>query len=116
MRRDLWGYAPDEQLAPAALVDEAYRGIRPAPGYPACPEHSVKRELFALLQAESIGMRLTETLAMQPASSVSGFYFSHPQARYFAVGPIGRDQLADHARRRQLDAATLERWLAPNLA
>jgi 5-methyltetrahydrofolate--homocysteine methyltransferase len=115
VRRDLWGYAPDEQFDPAQLVAERYRGIRPAPGYPACPEHSVKRELFALLQAEAIGMELTETLAMRPASSVSGFYFSHPQACYFNVGPIGRDQLADQARRRGLDEATVERWLAPNL-
>ncbi|SPE31500.1 homocysteine-N5-methyltetrahydrofolate transmethylase, B12-dependent [Burkholderiales bacterium] len=115
VRRDLWGYAPDEHLAPEQLVAEAYHGIRPAPGYPACPEHSVKRELFDVLQAQRIGMSLTDTLAMLPASSVSGFYFSHPQARYFNVGPIGRDQLADHARRRGLDVATLERWLAPNL-
>jgi 5-methyltetrahydrofolate--homocysteine methyltransferase len=115
VRRQLWGYAPDEQLGSAQLVAEQYRGIRPAPGYPACPEHSVKRELFAALRAEEIGMDLTENLAMRPASSVSGFYFSHPQARYFNVGPIGRDQLADHARRRGLEEATLERWLAPNL-
>ena len=115
VRRDLWGYAPDEHLATEQLVAEAYRGIRPAPGYPACPEHSVKREMFAVLQAERIGMNLTESLAMRPASSVSGFYFSHPQARYFNVGPIGRDQLTDHARRRGLEVATLERWLAPNL-
>ncbi len=114
-RRELWGYAPDERLDCEQLAAERYRGIRPAPGYPACPEHSVKRELFAALHAGAIGMELTETLAMRPASSVSGFYFSHPQARYFNVGPIGRDQLADHARRRGLDEATLERWLAPNL-
>jgi len=111
----LWGYAPDEQLASEQLVAEQYRGIRPAPGYPACPEHTVKRELFAVLQAGAIGMELTDTLAMRPASSVSGFYFSHPLARYFSVGPIGRDQLADHARRRGRDEGTLERWLASNL-
>jgi len=116
VRRDLWGYAPDEQLAPEELVAERYRGIRPAPGYPACPEHSVKREMFAALQAERIGMQLTENLAMHPASSVSGFYFAHPQARYFAVGPIGRDQLADLARRRAMNISLLERLLAPNLA
>jgi len=116
VRRDLWGYAPDENLGPDELVAEAYRGIRPAPGYPACPEHTVKRDLFEVLQAPHIGMQLTETLAMHPASSVSGFYFSHPESRYFNVGPIGRDQLADHARRRAVDVATLERWLAPNLA
>jgi 5-methyltetrahydrofolate--homocysteine methyltransferase len=116
VRRDLWGYAPDEHLAPEQLVAEQYRGIRPAPGYPACPEHTVKRELFAALQAGQIGMSLTETLAMNPASSVSGFYLSHPEARYFNAGPIGRDQLSDLARRRALDPETLERALAPNLA
>jgi len=115
VRRDLWGYEPREQLAPDDLVAEKYRGIRPAPGYPACPEHSVKRELFAALQAPQIGMNLTESLAMTPASSVSGFYFSHPQARYFNVGTIGRDQLEDHARRRAMDLPALERALAPSL-
>jgi 5-methyltetrahydrofolate--homocysteine methyltransferase len=115
VRRDLWGYAPDEQLDADALIAEKYRGIRPAPGYPACPEHTVKTDLFAALEAGRIGMSLTETLAMNPASSVSGFYFSHPQARYFTVGPIGRDQLADHCRRRGVDSEALERALAPNL-
>jgi len=116
VRRDLWGYAPEEHLAAEELIAESYRGIRPAPGYPACPDHSVKRELFATLHADRIGMGLTESFAMTPASSVSGFYLAHPQARYFAVGPIGRDQLEDQARRRGLDVAVLERWLAPNLA
>jgi 5-methyltetrahydrofolate--homocysteine methyltransferase len=116
VRRDLWGYAADENLSPEQLIAENYRGIRPAPGYPACPEHTVKRELFAVLEAQRIGMSLTDSLAMEPASSVGGFYFSHPQARYFNVGPIGRDQLADHARRRSVDAAALESWLAPSLA
>jgi 5-methyltetrahydrofolate--homocysteine methyltransferase len=116
VRRDLWGYAADENLGVDDLVAEKYRGIRPAPGYPACPEHSVKRDLFAALHAGEIGMSLTDSLAMIPASSVSGFYFSHPQARYFTVGPIGHDQLADHARRRGLETSALERWLAPNLA
>lgn len=115
VRRDLWGYAPDEHLAQDALIAERYRGIRPAPGYPACPEHSVKQELFAALHAEEIGMSLTESFAMHPASSVSGFYLAHPEARYFNVGPIGRDQLEDMARRRGMDVARLERWLAPNL-
>jgi 5-methyltetrahydrofolate--homocysteine methyltransferase len=115
VRREWWGYAPGEQLDTAQLVAEAYRGIRPAPGYPACPEHTVKRALFDALQAEAIGMALTDSMAMMPASSVSGFYFSHPQARYFTVGTIGRDQLADCARRRGQNEATLERWLAPNL-
>ncbi len=103
VRRDLWGYAADEQLDNAQLIKEQYRGIRPAPGYPACPEHAVKRPLFDVLGAEEIGMSLTESFAMWPASSVSGFYFSHPMAQYFSVGEIGDDQAADHAR--QLAAA-----------
>jgi 5-methyltetrahydrofolate--homocysteine methyltransferase len=116
VRRELWGYAKDERLEPAQLVAEAYQGIRPAPGYPACPEHSVKRRLFDVLQAEQIGMGLTENYAMTPASSVAGFYIAHPQARYFNVGTIGRDQLDDLARRRAMQSSELERWLAPNLA
>ncbi len=116
VRRELWGYAKDEHLDAGQLVAEAYQGIRPAPGYPACPEHSVKRRLFDVLEAGQIGMGLTENYAMTPASSVSGFYIAHPQARYFNVGPIGRDQLEDLARRRAMAASDLERWLAPNLA
>ncbi|HRK56859.1 MAG TPA: vitamin B12 dependent-methionine synthase activation domain-containing protein, partial [Burkholderiaceae bacterium] len=115
VRKDLWGYDADEQLSNEALIKERYRGIRPAPGYPACPEHAVKAELFETLAAQSVGITLTENYAMHPASSVSGFYFSHPQARYFNVGRIGRDQLEDLARRRGQDASELERWLAPNL-
>jgi 5-methyltetrahydrofolate--homocysteine methyltransferase len=115
VRRELWGYASAERLNQDQLVDEQYQGIRPAPGYPACPEHSVKRRLFEVLEAEQIGMELTENFAMLPASSVSGFYIAHPQARYFNVGPIGRDQLEDLARRRAVEASELERWLAPNL-
>ncbi len=117
VRREFWGYAPDERLAPEALIAEAYRGIRPAPGYPACPDHTAKGPLFALLGAEAnAGMRLTESYAMLPASAVAGFYFSHPEARYFAVGRIGRDQVEDYARRAGLPVAEAERWLAPNLA
>jgi 5-methyltetrahydrofolate--homocysteine methyltransferase len=97
------------------LVAEKYRGIRPAPGYPACPDHSVKRELFELLQAQDAGMSLTESLAMMPAASVSGFYLSHPESKYFNVGKIGEDQLQDQARRRGADVAQLQRLLAPNL-
>ena len=97
------------------LIAEQYRGIRPAPGYPACPDHSVKRELFALLQAHDIGMHLTDSLAMIPAASVCGFYFSHPESRYFNVGKIGPDQLQDLAQRRGMDEAELQRLLAPNL-
>jgi 5-methyltetrahydrofolate--homocysteine methyltransferase len=115
VRRDLWGYAAAERLGPEQLVAEQYQGIRPAPGYPACPEHSVKRRMFEVLDAQQIGMTVTENFAMLPASSVSGFYIAHPQARYFNVGPIGRDQLEDLARRRAVDVSELERWLAPNL-
>ena len=114
-RTDWWGYAADEALNPGALIAEQYRGIRPAPGYPACPDHSVKRDLFALLQAHDIGMRLTDSLAMLPAASVSGFYFSHPESRYFSVGRIDATQIADMAARRNMAEAELERLLAPNL-
>ena len=109
-------YARSESLDSAALVEEKYRGIRPAFGYPACPDHRDKRKLFALLGAEEIGMKLTESCAMTPASSVSGIYIGHPEARYFNVGRIGRDQLEDYARRRGESVAECERWLAPNLA
>ncbi|TWO71171.1 methionine synthase [Caenimonas sedimenti] len=115
VRKDLWGYAPSEQLDTEALVAEKYRGIRPAPGYPACPDHSVKREMFALLQCEEIGMGITESLAMTPAASVSGFYLSHPDSTYFNVGRIGNDQLQDQAARRGAPVNELERLLAPNL-
>jgi 5-methyltetrahydrofolate--homocysteine methyltransferase len=117
VRRELWGYAADETLDADALIDEKYRGIRPAPGYPACPDHTEKGPLFDLLDAEAnTGITLTESFAMLPAAAVSGFYFAHPQARYFAVGKIGRDQVEDYARRRGWDLATAERWLAPALA
>jgi 5-methyltetrahydrofolate--homocysteine methyltransferase len=115
VRKDLWGYAPGEQLTSEELIAEKYRGIRPAPGYPACPDHSVKREMFELLQAREIGMDITDSLAMTPAASVSGFYLAHPDSRYFNVGPIGADQVEDQARRRGADKALLERLLAPNL-
>ena len=115
VRRDLWGYAPGEALDKDALIAEKYQGIRPAPGYPACPDHSVKKDMFELLQAQDIGMGLTESLAMTPAASVSGFYLSHPQSSYFSVGKIGDDQLQDLAQRRGLQAQALARLLAPNL-
>ncbi|MEJ7931494.1 methionine synthase [Ramlibacter sp. AN1015] len=115
VRRDLWGYAPHEQLSVPELIAEKYQGIRPAPGYPACPDHSVKRDMFALLQPQEIGMDLTESLAMMPAASVCGFYLSHPESRYFNVGRIGTDQLEDQARRRGEERTQLERLLAPNL-
>ncbi|WP_086921773.1 methionine synthase [Variovorax sp. JS1663] len=115
VRTDLWGYAADEALSNEAMIAEKYRGIRPAPGYPACPDHSVKRPMFDLLQCQDIGMSLTESLAMMPAASVSGFYLSHPEASYFNVGKIGHDQLQDQAARRHESEADLERLLAPNL-
>ena len=115
VRTDLWGYATDEALTTDDLIAEKYRGIRPAPGYPACPDHSVKRDMFKHLQCEEIGMGLTESLAMTPAASVSGFYLSHPQSGYFNVGKIGDDQLQDLARRRGESPQDLQRLLAPNL-
>ena len=115
VRTDLWGYAPDEDLSNEALIAEQYRGIRPAPGYPACPEHTVKADVFRTLQADEIGMQLTESFAMYPGAAVSGFYFAHPDSKYFVVGKIGDDQVEDLARRRGMDKAELERYLAPNL-
>jgi 5-methyltetrahydrofolate--homocysteine methyltransferase len=115
VRTDLWGYAPQENLATEALIAEKYQGIRPAPGYPACPDHSVKQDMFELLQCHEIGMGLTESLAMTPAASVSGFYLAHPQSTYFNVGKIGDDQLQDQAQRRGLSQQALQRLLAPNL-
>ncbi|MFK3741226.1 methionine synthase [Massilia sp. TN1-12] len=115
VRTDLWGYAAGEDLSNAALIKEEYVGIRPAPGYPACPEHTVKKELFETLQANEIGMELTESYAMYPGAAVSGFYFSHPESKYFVVGKIGQDQLEDMAKRRGMPKDELERHLAPNL-
>jgi 5-methyltetrahydrofolate--homocysteine methyltransferase len=114
--RDDWGYGRAEQLTVEDLIRERYRGIRPAPGYPACPDHTEKRTLFDLLHAEKhVGITLTESFAMYPASSVSGLYFAHPEARYFSVGKLGRDQVIDYHRRKQMDLQTMERWLSPNL-
>ncbi|MDI1274710.1 vitamin B12 dependent-methionine synthase activation domain-containing protein, partial [Polaromonas sp.] len=115
VREDLWGYATGETLSTEEMIAEKYQGIRPAPGYPACPDHSVKKDMFELLQAGDIGMALTESLAMTPAASVSGFYLSHPQSVYFSVGKIGDDQLQDLAKRRGEKAEDLQRLLAPNL-
>ena len=114
-RTDLWGYASDENLSNDDMIGEKYRGIRPAPGYPACPDHRVKRPMFDLLGCADIGMTLTESLAMMPAASVSGFYLSHPDSTYFNVGKIGHDQLQDQAARRKESEDYLERLLAPNL-
>jgi 5-methyltetrahydrofolate--homocysteine methyltransferase len=115
LRKELWAYASDEQLDPGALIAEAYQGIRPAPGYPACPEHTVKADMFRILEAEDVGMSLTESYAMFPGASVSGFYFAHPESKYFTVGKIGEDQLRDMAQRRGVPVEQLQRWLAPNL-
>ncbi len=115
VRTELWGYAPDEALSNEQLIAEAYRGIRPAPGYPACPDHAVKRQMFEVLAATDIGMALTESLAMTPAASVSGFYLAHPEATYFNVGRIGEDQLADYAARERLVLDEARRRLAPQL-
>jgi 5-methyltetrahydrofolate--homocysteine methyltransferase len=117
VRRELWGYARDESLDNEGLIREAYQGIRPAPGYPACPDHTEKRTLFDLIEAERrTGLTLTESFAMVPTAAVSGWYFWRPEARYFGVGKILRDQAEDYARRKGMDLATAERWLAPNLA
>ncbi|MGF6465324.1 5-methyltetrahydrofolate--homocysteine methyltransferase [Paraburkholderia youngii] len=115
VRRDLWGYASSENLSNDELIAEKYRGIRPAPGYPACPDHLVKRDMFEVLQANEIGMSVTESLAMLPAASVSGFYLAHPDSTYFSVGKIGADQLDDYAQRMSLSKADAERALAPLL-
>jgi 5-methyltetrahydrofolate--homocysteine methyltransferase len=116
MARQEWGYGRDEHFTNDDLIDEKYRGIRPAPGYPACPDHTEKRTIFELLDAErSTGIRLTESFAMYPAASVSGLYFAHPESRYFSVDRITRDQIEDYARRKGTSVAEVERWLAPNL-
>ncbi len=117
MARQAWGFGKREGLSKEDLIDEKYRGIRPAAGYPACPDHTEKRGLMALLGAEqSVGIQLTENCAMTPASSVSGLYFGHPEARYFAVGPLGKDQVEDYAARKGMAVSEVERWLRPNLA
>jgi 5-methyltetrahydrofolate--homocysteine methyltransferase len=115
VRREFWGYAKDETLDNDALIAEQYAGIRPAPGYPACPDHLVKRDLFAALKADEVGMTVTESLAMLPAASVSGFYIAHPESRYFSVGKIGRDQVEDFAKRNAIAMSDAERALAPLL-
>jgi 5-methyltetrahydrofolate--homocysteine methyltransferase len=113
--RNDWGYGAEENLDNQALIGEKYRGIRPAFGYPACPDHSEKRSLFDLLGAHEVGLSLTESCAMIPAASVSGIYLAHPRARYFNVGPIDRDQVASYAARKKRPVAEVEAWLRPNL-
>ena len=116
VRKEFWGYAKDERLTRDELIAEKYAGIRPAPGYPACPDHTEKGALFELLNAGRAGLRLTESYAMYPASSVSGFYLAHPDSRYFAVGKVDRDQVTDYARRKNMPRSEIERWIAPVLA
>ncbi len=117
VRKEFWGYEPDEELSNTDLISEKYRGIRPAPGYPACPDHTEKRTLFDLLDAEKLaGIELTDSFAMFPAAAVSGYYFAHPDAAYFGVGRIHKDQVEDYAKRKGMDVSLLERWLRPNLA
>jgi len=116
LARQAWGFGQKEKLTTEDLIAEKYRGIRPAAGYPACPDHTEKRGLMALLEAEkNVGIQLTENCAMTPASSVSGLYFGHPGARYFAVGSIQRDQVEDYANRKAMSVAEVEKWLRPNL-
>ena len=116
VRKEYWGYAPEESLVNDDLIKESYQGIRPAPGYPACPDHTEKETLFRLLNAtDNTGIQLTENYAMYPAASVSGFYFAHPDATYFGVGKIGKDQVSDYATRKNISIATAEKWLKPNL-
>ena len=116
VRTDLWGYVENESLTNDEMIGEQYQGIRPAPGYPACPEHTVKRDMFKTMQAQDIGMELTDSFAMYPGAAVSGFYFAHPASKYFVVGKIGDDQLNDMVARRNVPKEELERWLAPNLS
>lgn len=114
--RDEWGYGRAENLSPADLIQEKYRGIRPAPGYPACPDHTEKGTIWQLLDVQkNTGMLITESFAMWPGSSVSGLYLAHPESRYFSLGKIDRDQVADYSQRKQMSVAEAERWLSPNL-
>lgn len=116
VRKVYWGYASDENLTNDELIRENYQGIRPAPGYPACPEHTEKGTIWSLLNVEEqIGMQLTDSYAMWPAAAVSGFYFSHPQSKYFAVAGIQKDQVVDYAARKNMTLEEAERWLAPNI-
>jgi 5-methyltetrahydrofolate--homocysteine methyltransferase len=115
VRTDFWAYAANEKLSNEEMIAEKYQGIRPAPGYPACPDHTVKSEMFEQMQATDIGMQLTDSYAMSPAAAVSGFYFAHPEAKYFSVDKIGEDQLTEMAARRGMNKEELARWLAPNL-
>ncbi|MFZ6011691.1 MAG: methionine synthase [Bacteroidota bacterium] len=116
VRKEIWGYAKSENLSNDELIDERYSGIRPAPGYPACPDHTEKKLLFELLDGNKVGIQLTESFAMYPAAAVSGFYFSHPESKYFGLGKIEKDQIVDYAQRKGMPIEEVERWLAPNLS
>ncbi len=116
VRKELWGYAQDENLTSEKLIGEEYQGIRPAPGYPACPDHTEKKLLFELLEGEKVGITLTESYAMYPGAAVSGFYFSHPDSKYFGLGKIERDQVEDYAKRKGMNLGEIEKWLSPNLS
>ena len=116
VRQELWGYIPDEKLNNDDLIAEKYIGIRPAPGYPACPDHTEKGILFNVLDAEKAGIKLTESFAMYPASSVSGFYFANPNSKYFGLGKIEKDQVNEYAQRKGMTVEEVEKWLSPNLS
>jgi 5-methyltetrahydrofolate--homocysteine methyltransferase len=117
IRRKYWAYTPEENLNLTELIREQYRGIRPAPGYPACPDHLEKKEIWRLLAVEQhIGVQLTEHLAMWPAASVSGYYFAHPESKYFGLGRILEDQVIDYANRKRIGLEEAKKWLAPNIA
>jgi 5-methyltetrahydrofolate--homocysteine methyltransferase len=116
IRKEYWGYAPDESLSNECLISESYKGIRPAPGYPACPDHTEKELLWKLINVEeNTGITLTESFAMYPTAAISGWYFSHPDSRYFGLGKINRDQIKNYAQRKGLELKTIEKWLSPNL-
>jgi 5-methyltetrahydrofolate--homocysteine methyltransferase len=116
VRREIWGYEKNESLTNEQLIAEEYNGIRPAPGYPACPDHTEKKLLFELLDAGKVGIQLTESYAMYPGAAVSGFYFSHPDSKYFGLGKIEKDQVEDYAKRKGMSVGEVEKWLGPNLS
>ena len=116
VRKEFWGYARSEKMTEEELIEEKYQGIRPAPGYPACPDHTEKKTIFELLNANEAGIILTESFAMYPAAAVSGYYFSHPDSKYFGLGKIEKDQVTEYAQRKGMKLEEMERWLAPNLS
>ena len=116
VRKEFWGYASSENMSEEELIAEKYQGIRPAPGYPACPDHTEKGTIFELLKGEEAGIKLTESFAMYPAAAVSGYYFSHTESKYFGLGKIEKDQVIEYAQRKGMSLEETERWLAPNLS